>query len=59
MSQRMHRELEIACKAVQLCATLTRRVQKETLRPESTVKKYDWSPVTICDFAVVSLVFDL
>ena len=55
MAHQFHRELEVACTAVQLCATLTRRVQKESLSPDSTVKKWDFSPVTICDFAVQAL----
>lgn len=47
MSSRLQRELTVASKAVQLCAQLTRRVQKDTLSPENTVQKFDYSPVTI------------
>ena len=55
MASKYYRELELACKAVQLCAVLTQRVQNETLGTNSTVKKWDYSPVTICDFAVQAL----
>lgn len=55
MANKFHHELELACTAVQLCASLTQQVQKASLSPESTVKKRDFSPVTICDFAVQAL----
>ena len=55
MTNEFHRELEIACKAVQLCASLTDRVQKESLNTNTTLEKFDRSPVTITDFAVQAL----
>lgn len=48
------RELDIASKAVQLCADLTKQLQRQ-LKEESAVKKSDYSPVTIGDFAVQAL----
>lgn len=50
----LERELEIASKAVQLCADLTKQLQRY-LEEESAVKKSDFSPVTIGDFAVQAL----
>lgn len=55
MANELHRELEVACKAVQLCAALTDRVQKLSLSSNTTVQKFDRSPVTACDFAVQAL----
>lgn len=55
MAEKLDRELEVACKAVQLCAELTDRVQKQSLQSNATVSKWDNSPVTICDFAVQAL----
>ena len=55
MAHEYHRELELACKAVQLCAVLTDRVQKQTLDTNTTLEKWDRSPVTICDIAVQAL----
>lgn len=48
------RELGIASKTVQLCADLTKQLQRQ-LKEESAVKKSDFSPVTIGDFAVQAL----
>lgn len=55
MESHLKRELEVACTAVQICAILTKRLQKESLSPESSISKADWSPVTIGDFAVQAL----
>ena len=55
MTHELHRELETACKAVQLCSALTDRVQKQSLNANTTVEKWDRSPVTITDFAVQAL----
>ena len=55
MAGTLQRELQLACTAVQYCAILTQRLQKETLSPESSVKKSDFSPVTVGDFAVQAL----
>lgn len=54
MSSSFGRELDIASKAVQLCADLTKQLQRR-LKDESTVQKSDFSPVTIGDFAVQAL----
>lgn len=54
MSPSLDRELEIASKAVQLCADLTKHLQRQ-LKDESSVQKFDLSPVTIGDFAVQAL----
>lgn len=50
----LERELEIASKAVQLCADLTKQLQRQ-LKEESAISKSDFSPVTIGDFAVQAL----
>jgi 3'(2'), 5'-bisphosphate nucleotidase len=55
MDGHLQKELDLACTAVQLCASLTQRLQRETLRPESALSKSDYSPVTIGDFAVQAL----
>lgn len=55
MANTFESELRLACTAVQLCAILASRVQKESLSSNSTVKKWDYSPVTVCDFAVQAL----
>lgn len=55
MAIHLQHELDLACKTVQLCAVLTDRVQKESLGSNTTIKKWDYSPVTICDFAVQAL----
>lgn len=54
MAQTLERELDIASKAVQLCADLTKQLQRR-LKEESAVSKADFSPVTIGDFAVQAL----
>ncbi|KAK3708298.1 hypothetical protein LTR37_011563 [Vermiconidia calcicola] len=55
MKHSLERELEVASIAVQYCAHLTNQLQQQTLSPESSVKKWDHSPVTIGDFAVQAL----
>ena len=54
MAGKLSPELDIASKAVQLCASLTNRLQRQ-LKDENAVKKSDFSPVTIGDFAVQAL----
>lgn len=54
MAKNLEHELDIASKSVQLCADLTKQLQRQ-LREESTVSKSDYSPVTIGDFAVQAL----
>ena len=54
MTQNLDHELDIASKAVQLCADLTKQLQRR-LKEESAVSKSDFSPVTIGDFAVQAL----
>ncbi len=51
----LEEELRVACTAVQLCASLTKRLQKETLSADSSISKSDYSPVTIADYAVQAL----
>lgn len=55
MTSRLQTELDVACTAVQHCAVLTRRLQRETLNQEGQIQKSDFSPVTIGDFAAQAL----
>lgn len=55
MDKYLPRELQVACTAVQICSILTKRLQKESLSPESSISKADYSPVTVGDFAVQAL----
>lgn len=55
MTSKYQEELDIACTAVQLCAVLTQRLQRQTIRDDSQIKKSDFSPVTIGDFASQAL----
>lgn len=55
MTSRFQKELDTACIAVQHCAVLTQRLQRETLSKEGQVQKSDFSPVTIGDFAAQAL----
>lgn len=54
MEGRYSHELEIASKAVQICADLTNRLQRQ-LKNDDSLQKSDFSPVTIGDFAVQAL----
>ncbi|CAK3925292.1 3 (2),5 -bisphosphate nucleotidase [Lecanosticta acicola] len=55
MTRKLQKELEIACTAVQHCAVLTQRLQRETVGQDSQIKKSDFSPVSIGDFACQAL----
>lgn len=55
MTSRFQKELDVACTAVQHCAVLTQRLQRETLSQEGQIQKSDFSPVTIGDFAAQAL----
>ncbi|EME40876.1 hypothetical protein DOTSEDRAFT_178119 [Dothistroma septosporum NZE10] len=55
MSSKFQQELDVACKAVQHVAVLTQRLQRETISQDGQVKKSDFSPVTIGDFASQAL----
>ena len=54
-SEDFQHELAVACTAVQLCSILTKRLQKQTISPEGSISKDDFSPVTVGDFAVQAL----
>ncbi|CZT24027.1 related to myo-inositol-1(or 4)-monophosphatase [Ramularia collo-cygni] len=55
MTSRFQKELDVACIAVQHCAVLTQRLQRETLSQDEQVEKGDLSPVTIGDFSAQAL----
>lgn len=55
MISRLQKELDVACTAVQHCAVLTQRLQRETLSQDSQVSKSDFSPVSTGDFASQAL----
>ncbi|KAI5362813.1 Putative inositol monophosphatase [Septoria linicola] len=55
MPSQLQAELDVACAAVQHCAVLTKRLQRETLSQDSQIAKSDFSPVTVGDFASQAL----
>ncbi|KAK4494930.1 hypothetical protein PRZ48_014286 [Zasmidium cellare] len=55
MPSKFQAELDVACAAVQHCAVLTKRLQRETVSQDDQVKKSDFSPVTVGDFAAQAL----
>lgn len=55
MPSKFQAELDVACTAVQHCAVLTKRLQQETISQDNQIKKSDFSPVTVGDYAAQAL----